>query len=143
MSEWLKRDPENGYLIGPDGCHYENERQAAHYGLLKLCGCGNPTAAFNFCRDALALFDRRGCHETPPTREWIMAEDALRELIIQRPDDAAHVFAHLLNHLDLLEHGGTVGGSWLNKDGERIVDMGPCPEDGLEDSPPGDGETGR
>ncbi len=133
MSDWLKRDPDNGCLIGPDGCHYENEHQAAHYGLLKLCGCGLPENAYNFCRDALACFDRRGCHDEPPTREWIDAEDALKELIKKRPDDMAHVLAHLLTHLDLLEHGGSVGGSWLTDDGARIVDMAPMTKDKMHE----------
>jgi len=117
--QWLKRDPENGFLLGPDGCHYSNEHQAAHFGLLHLCGCGSPEDAYNFCRDALACFDRRG------TSERINAEDALKRLIQDRPDDAAHVLAHLLSHLDLLEHGASVGGSWLTPNGERVVDMGP------------------
>jgi hypothetical protein len=134
MSEWLKRDPENGYMIGPDGGHYQNEHQAAHYGLLKLCGCGSPEEAYNFCRDALSCFDRRGCHDHPPTRDWIDAENALKELIRARPDDAAHVFAHLLTNLRLLEHGGSVGGSWLTDNGARIIDMGTVTEDLL--SPP-------
>lgn len=133
MSEWLKRDPSNGCLIGPDGCHYENEHQAVHYGLLKLCGCGSPEDAYNFCRDVLACFDRRGCHDTPPTKEWIMAEDAVAAIIKARPDQAAHVIAHLLTHLDLIEHGGSVGGSWLKNDGERIIDLGPMTEELLED----------
>jgi hypothetical protein len=129
MTEWLKSDPENGCLIGPDGCHYENEHQAAHYALLKLCGCGLPEEAYNFCRDILACFDRRGCHESPPTREWIDAQDAAERIIKERPDLAAHVMAHLLTHLDLLEHGGSVGGSWLTDDGERIIDLGPMTDD--------------
>lgn len=33
--EWsrfeFKTDPENGYLVGPDGCHYRTEQQAFHY----------------------------------------------------------------------------------------------------------------
>lgn len=130
---WLKRDIENGLLIGPDGAHYFNEHQAAHFGLLHLCGCGCPEDAYNFCRDALACFDRRGCHDNPPTRAWINAEDALKVLVQDRPDDAAHVLAHLLSHLDLLEHGSSVGGSWLTKDGERIIDMGPTTEELMDD----------
>jgi hypothetical protein len=133
MSEWLKRDPANGYLIGPDGCHYPNEHQAAHYGLLGLCGCGSPEEAFNFCRDALACFDRRGCHDSPPKKEWIDAEEALKLLISAHPDRAAHVLAHMLSHLDLLEHGGSVGGSWLSGDGERIINMGPA-QDQLDET---------
>lgn len=122
------RDPENGCLIGPDGCHYENEHQVRHFALLKLCGCGTPEEAYNFCRDALACFDRRGCHDTPPTREWVDAESVLQQLIQTRPGEAAHVLAHLLTHLDLLEHGGSVGGSWLTDAGEEIVDGGPMTE---------------
>lgn len=126
MTDWLKKDPENGMLVGPDGCHYDNEHQAAHYGLLHLCGCGCPEDAYNFCRDVLSAFDRRG------DRPWINAEDVVKAIILQRPDEAAHVIAHLLSHLNLLEHGGSVGGSWLTDDGARIVDMGPMTEDLME-----------
>ena len=107
--------------------------QAAHFGLLHLCGCGCPDDAYNFCRGALDCFDRRGAHTTPPTRDWINAEDALTALIQKQPNIAAHVLAHLLSHLDLLEHGGSVGGSWLTPDGERIIDMGPMTESLMDD----------
>lgn len=127
MSSWLKRDSKNGMLIGPDGAHYENEHQACHYALLKLCGCGSPEDAYNFCRDVLACFDRRG------KGDWIQAEDAVAAIIKERPGDAAHVIAHLLTHLDLLEHGGSVGGSWLTDNGARIVDLGPMTEEHIGD----------
>lgn len=133
MAEWLKRDPENGCLIGPDGCHYDNELQAAHFGLLHLCGCGCPEDAYNFCRDILACFDRRGVHENPPTKEWIDAQDAAAKIIKERPDDAAHVLAHLLTHLNLMEHGGNVGGSWLTDDGNRIIDLGPMTDEKMDE----------
>jgi hypothetical protein len=107
-------------MTGP----YANEHQAAHYRLLKLCGCGSPVEAYNFCRDALACFDRRS---TP--QNWIGAENALKELIQARPDHAAHVLAHLLTNLTLLDHGSSVGGSWLTDSGERIIDLGPITED--------------
>ena len=123
MSDWLKRDPENRYLIGPDDCHYFNEHQAAHYGLLHLCGCGSPEDAYNFCRGALACFDRRGYPDNTPTKDWVNAETSLAQLIVRQPNITAHVFAHLFTHLDLLEHGSSVSGSWLTKDGERIIDM--------------------
>jgi hypothetical protein len=128
-TNWLKTDPDNGYLIGPDGCRYANEHQAAHYGLLNLCGCGYREAAFNFCRDALSCFDLRGCYDNPPTKEWINAEDALKALVVNDPDIAAHVIAHMFNNLNLIEHGGSVGSSWLTDDGARIIDLGPMTDD--------------
>jgi len=131
MSDWLKTDPKNGILVGPDGCHYSNEHQAAHYGLLRLCGCGRPEDAFNFCREVLLAFDRRPYNEG--NGEWIDAEEAVKALILAHPSEAAHVISHLLTNLDLLEHGGNVGGSWLTKDGERIVDLGPVTEEQMDD----------
>lgn len=117
MTDKFSRDPDSGMLVGPDGCHYENEHKVHLHAVLNLCGCGNPVEAYNFCRDALILFDRRG------NGPWIDAEEALRELIAAKPDVAAHVFAHVLTHLKVLEHGSTVGGSWLTDKGAAIVDL--------------------
>lgn len=128
MTEWLAQDQTNGMLIGPDGCHYPNEHQAAHYGVLNLCGCGEPVEAYNFCREALACFDRRG------NGDWMDAEASLKDLICNHPAQAAHVLAHLFTHLNLLDHGGSVGGSWLTEDGTRIIDMGPATEELLGES---------
>jgi hypothetical protein len=133
MSGWLKNDPKNGYLVGPSGCHYSNEHQAAHFDLLHLCGCGRPEDAFNFCRDVLSAFDRRGVEGLDG---WINAEGAVRAIIVARPDEAAHVISHLLTHLDLLEHGGSVGGSWLTDDGARIVDLGPTTDEIMDQEEP-------
>ena len=129
----LKRDPGNGFLIGPDECHYANVHQAMHYGLLHLCGCGAPEDAFNLCQKMLACFDRRASRRSG---EWINAEKTLTELIYGDAATAAHVLAHLLTHLDLLEHGGSVGGSWLTTKGETVVDAGPMTEELMEQNWP-------
>ena len=136
--EWsafeFKTDPSNGYLVGPDGCHYQTEKHAFHYAFLGMCGCGSPEDAYNFCRDVLTKFDRRANHEDDKL-PWVMAEDEVKKLILERPDDAAHVLSHLLSERKLLEHGGSVGGSWLTKWGEQLVDGGPMAEGGLSDDP--------
>ncbi len=134
VKPWLQRDPDNGLLVGPSGCHYSNEHQAVHYDLLQLCGCGLPEDAYNFCRDVLILFDRRGCHDKPPTKEWVNSEEELTRLILQRPEITAHVLTHLFDHLNLLEHGSSVFGSWLTANGERIVDMSPMTRELMEDN---------
>src|SRR3990167_9228674 len=117
----LKRDPENGMLVGPDNCHYPNEHQVYHYAYLGLCGCGAPEEAYNFCRDILVLCDRRA--HLDGRGDWIDAESATAALIATMPDVAAHVLLHLFTHLELLEHGGSVGGSWLTPTGQEIVDL--------------------
>lgn len=38
------------------------------------------------------------------------------------PDAGAqHIILSLLNHVDLLEHGGGIGGSWLTDKGRRVL----------------------
>jgi hypothetical protein len=119
MAEKFPRDPENGCLIGPDGCHYDTEQDVYHFAVLGLCGCGRPDEAYNFVRDVLAKLDRRG--DGP----WINAEDAIALDIDANPKMAAHAILHLLANLNVMEHGGSVGGSWLNDMGHAIVDAGP------------------
>jgi hypothetical protein len=130
---WLERDPQNGCLIGPDGCHYANEHQAMHFAVLGLCGCGDTTGAYNFCRSVIACFDRRGVHDNPPTRQWISAEAAIAEIIKADPEMAAHVIAHLLDRNKLLEHGGVISGSWLAENGIRLVDMPPATDEIMDE----------
>lgn len=118
----MEQDPENGMLIGPDGCHYVNERQAFHYGVLGLCGCGNPEEVYNFLRDILALCDRRKANDGG---EWINTAKATQELMMARPDIASEALLHILDHYKLTEHGGSVYGSWLTSLGEQFLDAGP------------------
>jgi len=117
-----KRDPANGMLVGPDDCHYANEHQINHFALLKMCGCGVPEDAYNFCRKILECYDARD------TARWLGngGEVAVKKIIIDDPETAAHVMSHFFTHLKLLEHGGSVGGSWLTDAGKRIVDMPPA-----------------
>ena len=89
-------------------------------------GCAED--AYNFCRDILKCFDRRD-----KDKAWINAEDAVKVLILQKPDEAAHVISHLFSHLKLLEHGGSVGGSWLTELGEVIVDHSEMTETLMEE----------
>lgn len=124
----MKIDPENGMFIGPDNCHYETEWEARSSAVLGMCGCGNPEAAYNFLREVLKCFDRRGCHADPPVKDWVDSEDEIEKLILANPAIAAHCLSHFLTDKRVLEHGGSVGGSWLTKSGEEIVDNDAAPE---------------
>ena|ERR1700743_438775 len=124
--EWPKKNIKDGGFISFDGCEYANEHQAVHYGIMKLCGCGSPEEAYNFCLEILKCFDRRG------DGEWTYAEDFVERLILKSPKTAAHLFSHLLTNLRLLEHGGSVGGSWPTEIGHKIIDLGPMTEESLE-----------
>ena len=129
----LKRDPENDCFVGYDECHYDTEWEAYSIGTLGMCGCGTPEEAYNFLHAVLMICDRRGCHDNPPTRDWIAIESEIAKLVAAQPELVAHVLMHLLTAKDVITHGGSVGGSWLTELGEELVDAGPAP---LDPSPP-------
>ena len=70
--------------------------------LLKLCGCGNPKETYNFYVNAL---NKPG---------------EIIELIKSNSKDAALVLINHLNHLELLEHGSSIYGSYLTDKGKKV-----------------------
>jgi len=114
----FKRDPENGCLIGPDGCHYDTEAEAMYFDQLGLCGCGCPSEVHKFLVEAAKAFDREG-------KGWEGAGvDLIKELIKSNPDAVAEFVAHFLNNRALLEHGANVYGAWLTERGKQFVEIG-------------------
>lgn len=116
----FKQD-EDGYYVDKDGCQHRTQQAAHHFGTLGLCGCGDPDGTYNFIREVLKCFDRRGAKGGDG---WINAEKAVMQLIIENIEDATLAFIQLLDACDsVLEHGGYVGGSWLTDEGAAIVDL--------------------
>lgn len=128
----FERDPSNGCLVGPDGCHHNNDHALAYHGLMEQCGCGEPGRNFNLLRAAVACCDRRDYNSSRST-EWVNAQEAIAILVLTDPMAAAEVLMNFLTHCNLLEHGGHVGGSWTTPLGNYVVDLGPATEEHFED----------
>jgi hypothetical protein len=79
---------------------------------LNLCGCGNPDAAYQFLLDTLSAFDRSDSWEASceRIREWWAVGEGPGYLVL-----------YFLTNADLLEHGGSVGGSWLTPKGKDAL----------------------
>lgn len=120
----IEKDPVVGMYVGPDGCHYDTIWEALWCGRIGMCGCGSPEAGFNFLRSVLAVCDRRS------KTEWLNASQEIAKLVASNPHVAAEVLLHFLNARDLLEHGGSVAGSWLTDYGIEIVDAEPASMNG-------------
>jgi hypothetical protein len=76
-----------------------------------FCGCGQPDAAWN-----AVLTELKRCHHNH------LAE-SLSEHIYPPETGEWYVMAYVLEHCDLTEHGGSVGGSWLTPDGQDAMDF--------------------
>lgn len=76
---------------------------------LGFCGCGSPEEAFWLVRDLLRL-----C----PFYENRQAVQA------RLPDLGVEMLVlYTIDHAGLIEHGGSVGGSWITEKGQRLLDL--------------------
>lgn len=92
------------------------------------CGCGAPTEVAAFILDLLSAYDDRWRHDLSIMRPadrpaldrvWKEHTDAVKKLL---PNDGAQYFVlYVLTHWDVLEHGSSVGGSWLTDKGRDIL----------------------
>jgi len=74
-----------------------------------FCGCGDPLSAMQFLYKVLKL--------APFHQDWKLVRDLF-------PNDGMYHFVlYQLNHLGLMEHGGSVGGGWLTERGELALKL--------------------
>ena len=97
----LKQD-EYGYFVDQDGCSHESPAMWFWIAILGGCGCGN---AGDLADKALALLR-------------FFAE---RNERVFSYTEGNEILAHWFDSKKLTEHGGTVGGSWLTKDGKAVL----------------------
>jgi hypothetical protein len=96
-----------------------------------MCGCGSPPAAARLVYDVLRVIETRWreCKALdlfkPSDRPaldaiWREEDRAMKALL---PSDGVYYFVlYLLDRWDLLEHGGSVGGSWLTDRGRAVLE---------------------
>lgn len=94
------------------------------------CGCGSPDDATRLLYDVLRVIETRwrdsealnlfNPKDRPSLNEiWKSESDALKALL---PSDGVYYFVlYILSDWDLLEHGGSVGGSWLTEKGKALL----------------------
>jgi hypothetical protein len=112
----FKRDPQNQMLIGPDGCHYDDEASAMYYGQIGLCGCGRPEEVHKFLLECMAAKDDK--------YENIIDHKKVIELVKENVDIVAEFVLHFLDDRHLTEHGVSVYGSWLTDRGKQALEIG-------------------
>lgn len=97
-----------------------------------MCGCGQPEEAVRFLRDVLQTYaERRKATDIldlgifdqgSPTRQqaWERHAEALAALL---PSPGIRFFVlYILSDWGLLEHGGSVDGSWLTDKGGGVLE---------------------
>jgi len=80
-----------------------------------ICGCGQPDKALELILEVLTLIYRRS---TIKTLEYEQYDRELKALL---PDDRVrYCMLYFIDSSGVIEHGGSVGGSWIDwGDGEK------------------------
>lgn len=87
-----------------------------------FCGCGMPEEAAAFLREVLDNI--RELREAPKERGKEMAaydRFAARQAELLPSDGLRYLLYYLLNHVGVLEHGGSVPG-WLSDEGKALLE---------------------
>jgi len=109
----FKDDEKNGCLVGSDGCHYDNKKEAIYFAEIGLCGCGNPEDVHKFLLDCMKATDGN-----------IIDYKKVSKLISDNPDTVTQFVLHFLDSISFTEHGSSVYGSWLTDLGKQAIEIG-------------------
>lgn len=99
-----------------DEIRYPNEVQRFYYEELNWCGCGCPGEVLTFMRDVLQAINNRSENWTDETNAKIFE-------LVPRDTALGTSYLYMLDAHGLLEHGGSIGGSWLTDKGKDILKM--------------------
>jgi hypothetical protein len=95
-----------------------------------MCGCGSPESAVRFVYDVLSAIRTRWDDSKPlslfrpqdrPALDRVWAEQAAAMKALLPTDGIEYFVLYILNDWDLLEHGVSVGGSWLTEKGKAML----------------------
>ncbi len=76
-----------------------------------FCGCGNPEEAMAVVADVLDCFGHGDDYDQDHIKFNELVPERLRMFVL-----------YVLTDKDLLEHGGSVGGSWRTPEGDKLLE---------------------
>lgn len=109
---------QDGWYVDASGCAYppdppdhNNLGNVLQSGVLGFCNCGCPGANVEFVGQVLSVL----ASDDP----WDVQNAKLREMA---GSEVVHDFVlYVLDDKNLLEHGGSIGGSWLTNKGRAFL----------------------
>jgi hypothetical protein len=91
----------------PDGCWYDSPEEYLWVGIMGGCGCGSSDEIAELAHEILGHFGK------PFDERKLKIYDKIEYEII----------AHWLDSKELIEHGSSVGGSWLTDKGKELLEV--------------------
>lgn len=93
--------------------------------LIPICGCGQPSDTIRYIITILKAIRNRS--EQRCSKDSVMALQRSFGLPLDKDGYLNHLagmfLLYMLDHLELIEHGGNVIGGWLSEKGRRAIDL--------------------
>lgn len=105
----------------PDGCHYDTPEEYLWTGVLGGCGCGSSDYFAELSYKLLKEFSLSGA-------DWD------KRTLKVYDNEALEIIAHWMDAKGLIEHGTSIGGSWLTEKGKELLDLIDTRKKGLLDA---------
>lgn len=119
--------------------------QDFYYNKLEFCGCGSPSDILYVIKNILNVIEKKlkDCDAKIDNRYEVYQEN-LKNSLNQKDDSMEEEFStnegivqiiyNVLTNVDVLEHGSSIGGSWLTDYGKELLKhLNSCNDDELED----------
>lgn len=96
------------------------EFEEIYFSEIGMCGCGRPDLVKEFIFKLLKNLKDYQCD----TITYESMVENRKTIITETDSDTIFEFVfHIFEHNDLIEHGGSVYGSWFTDKGERFVEL--------------------
>lgn len=84
---------------------------------LNFCGCGNSDTAYEVLHEVLSFHDRAGGEK----ENWEKKHEDQKLFQDRVGEGVFYLLLYFIDAANLTEHGGSVGGGWLNEDGKTLL----------------------
>lgn len=111
MLKELKPDPnvESGY-VDPTGCHWDTKLSYLCIAILGTCGCGDPSSIMKYVKEMLLKYVK-------PTD----SQDTTCWNNFSYDDLPAYFFLSWADNKKFIEHGSSIGYSWMTPLGNELL----------------------
>ena len=90
---------------------------------LGFCGCGDPESVYNLVRDLLALFEEKWSDKAKQNdAHWREVSQQITDRI-GGGEGVYYAVLYFTDRAGLIEHGGSIGGSWLTAKGKHYLGL--------------------
>lgn len=101
--EFVKFDEKLKKFVNEDDIYYVNKKEFVQCGIFNFCGCGDSTRNLRYIKEQLEKINKGSVYE------------------INEDNAVFYFFLYWADKEELIEHGCSVGGSWLTDKGKEVL----------------------